>query len=214
MLVGAPANALFRYAYDLLDAGLLEQASLPVATAALVASALASAPACAVKTPAENVKQRLQTRAAGADDDDDDDAGADGRAAARSPLRRAGLYAGFQPQLAREVAFNAVQFTVHDSLVGGVASLGARAAWVDAASGGVAAAAAAVVTQPLDVIKTRQMAARRGAEGGLVLTGTAILRDEGARALFLGTAPRVALVGIGGAAYFWADRAMRVLLLR
>ena len=37
---------------------------------------------------------------------------------------------------------------------------------------------------------------------------------DGARALFLGTAPRVALVGIGGAAYFWADRAMRVLLLR
>ena len=93
-----------------------------------------------------------------------------------------------------------MQFTVHDSLVGGVASLGARAAWVDAASGGVAAAAAAVVTQPLDVIKTRQMAARRGAEGGLVLTGTAILREEGARALFLGTAPRVALVNTCGAA--------------
>ena len=87
---------------------------------------------------------------------------------------------------------------MHDSLVAPAAR---RAAWVDAASGGARRGRAAA-TRPLDVIKTRQMAARRGVEGGLVLTGTAILREEGARALFLDPPLSVASAALP----LWADR--------
>jgi solute carrier family 25 S-adenosylmethionine transporter 26 len=68
-----------------------------------------------------------------------------------------------------------------------------------AACGALAGAVAAAATTPLDVLKTRLMLAPHRARALSLLR--AIVRQEGARALFAGAVPRVLWIAAGGAIF-------------
>eukprot|EP00884_Botryococcus_braunii_P011475 jgi/Botrbrau1/20328/Bobra.0006s0010.1 len=107
------------------------------------------------------------------------------------------LWTGVGATLARDVPFSAIYWGLLEPLRG--AMLGDRrvhtapldAAAANLASGAIAGAAAAVVTTPLDVVKTR---AQLG-QGHPLPVWQALLqveREGGARALFAGVTPRAA----------------------
>jgi len=90
-------------------------------------------------------------------------------------------------------------------------------------STGISGMVAAVVTQPLDVVKTRLQTQNIGAEAdegkvrvyykGLRSTVSAILRDEGPSGLFRGTVPRL-LFAAPSAAMCWGTYEVTKALLR
>jgi hypothetical protein len=129
------------------------------------------------------------------------------RAIARAEGLR-GLYAGYVPCLLTDCTFSALQFVLYEQLK----PWAQRAQGRDPEAppdhrtalgcGAVAGAAAAALSNPLDVVTTRMMvqggssAAARDGAGGLRAAGAIdcarrLVRDEGVRALGRGVVPRV-----------------------
>jgi len=76
--------------------------------------------------------------------------------------------------------------------------------------GSLSGAVAAAATTPLDVLKTRLMLAKQKESALRILR--AIVREEGAGALFKGIGPRVIWISVGGAIFLGAwDLAKGVL---
>merc|ERR1712083_1064802 len=71
----------------------------------------------------------------------------------------AGFYAGFAATCYRSVPFALIQFPVYEELKRRMDRRAKHAWWTGGASGALAGGIAAVVTTPLDVIKTRIMLA-------------------------------------------------------
>lgn len=71
----------------------------------------------------------------------------------------------------------------------------------------LAAGSAALLTQPFDVVKTRQMVGRRS--GSIFGEIKSIFENEGISGLWLGAPQRVLLVGVGGGVYFWMHEVMQ-----
>jgi solute carrier family 25 protein 39/40 len=107
-----------------------------------------------------------------------------------------GLWRGLVPTLWRDVPFSCLYWLCYEHLKQRAVEThpeqrltGSGAFICGAAAGG----AAALVTTPLDVIKTRQqLAARTGTGGGTITTLQHVLRTEGLRGFFAGLAPRLA----------------------
>jgi len=84
----------------------------------------------------------------------------------------------------------------------------------------VAARVAAVLTQPVELVKTRLvtmenvvMGHGEGVDGRDILAmGQAVVREDGWRGLFVGPASRLPLVSIGGALYYGAADVVERLL--
>ncbi|SPO05298.1 related to PET8 protein [Cephalotrichum gorgonifer] len=181
----------------------------------MLAASLGEVAACSVRVPTEVIKQRAQ-------------AGQHASSAmalraildARAEIGLAGvwrqLYRGWGITVMREVPFTVIQFPLWEYLKERArARRGASAAASAAARGGkeedigalesafygsVSGAAAAGLTTPLDVLKTRVMLASntKPSVRGIL---TNILRDEGPKALFSGLGPRVAWISVGGAIF-------------
>ena len=126
-------------------------------------------------------------------------------AARASGLR--GLYVGFGATLALDVAVAAAQFTALD--------LGRRRLTENSALlGFVASAAGTVLTEPIDVVRTRLMAQLRRGGGGGRGRGTDFgyrslgdglakaVASEGYAALYRGLLPRLILKSLGGAIWY------------
>lgn len=119
-----------------------------------------------------------------------------------------GFYAGYGSTIARELPFDAIQFSLYEWLKRqwrerkGGADL---VLWENAVLGSVAGGCAAALTTPLDVVKTRLMTQAGVAEGhryaGVVDALTRIAREEGMVSLFAGIRPRVAWISLGGAIF-------------
>lgn len=162
-----------------------------------MAGAVATVASDAIMTPLDVVKQRMQLSVT------------DGSVAACVARVHAehgfgAFFAGFRTTLLMNVPFFAVHNTVYDAASavlrgvdfahGSRTADGRFSAACSAVAGGVAGAAAAAVTTPLDVVKTRlqtqgEVGARR--YGGMRDALLAVAREEGARGLARGMVPRV-----------------------
>jgi solute carrier family 25 protein 39/40 len=126
-----------------------------------------------------------------------------------------GLHRGVLPTLWRDVPFSAIYWFLYEQSLKSLAVRAKRSGWrsdsadrepflVYFAAGGVSGSAAAMITHPFDVVKTRrQMYLARVAQSSdamanypSTMTGImkAIVRDEGAVGLYKGLAPRLTKV--------------------
>lgn len=166
-----------------------------------LAAAVGDVAACLVRVPCEVVKQRLQVGYY-----------IDSRAALAGFARPALLYAGLGAQLARDVPYAAVEFVFYENLKAAAARRngeGRKLGRVESfLVGGASGAAAAIASNPLDVVKTRLMTQIR--VGGMVKyrgVGHALVtvaREEGAAAFAKGIAPRIVAKTLQSALFFAA----------
>ncbi|KAK1597556.1 mitochondrial carrier domain-containing protein [Colletotrichum navitas] len=182
----------------------------------MLAASLGEIAACAVRVPTEVVKQRAQAG----------QHGGSSLLAFRSilaqyntPAGLAGvwreLYRGWSITVLREVPFTIIQFPLWERLKrwgrerkqnkNWKLGPGARqteyevSAVESALYGSVAGAAAAGITTPLDVLKTRVMLSQQKERVGDVLK--TIYKEHGIRPFFAGIGPRVMWISIGGAIF-------------
>ncbi|KAF9878474.1 hypothetical protein CkaCkLH20_03966 [Colletotrichum karsti] len=181
----------------------------------MLAASLGEVAACAVRVPTEVVKQRAQAG----------QHGGSSAAALRGILGLYGtgagvagvwreLYRGWSITVLREVPFTIIQFPLWERLkrwgrerkqsknwkLGGAPQTEYEVSAVESALyGSVAGAAAAGITTPLDVLKTRVMLSKQKVSVGDVLRE--IYRDHGVRPFFAGIGPRVMWISIGGAIF-------------
>ncbi|KAI0010609.1 mitochondrial carrier [Xylariaceae sp. FL0662B] len=193
----------------------------------MVAASLGEVAACAVRVPTEVVKQRAQAGLHGGSS-----------AAALTAIvrlhRSVGLvgmwrelYRGWGITVMREVPFTVIQFPLWEALkawgrgrrkmYGGGGGGGGGAVVVDVSAaesalyGSIAGAAAAGITTPLDVLKTRVMLSKEKEKVFTVLRS--LLANHGIRPFFAGIGPRVMWISAGGAiflgSYQWAINALQ-----
>ncbi|KAL0940593.1 mitochondrial s-adenosylmethionine transporter [Colletotrichum truncatum] len=179
----------------------------------MLAASLGEIAACAIRVPTEVVKQRAQAG----------QHGGSSAAALRSILGQYSavglsgvwreLYRGWGITVLREVPFTIIQFPLWERLKRWGRERKQNKNWkLDAPQteyevsavesalyGSVAGAAAAGITTPLDVLKTRVMLSKEKAKVGDVLRG--IYREHGIRPFFAGVGPRVMWISIGGAIF-------------
>ncbi len=178
----------------------------------MLAASAGEVAACAVRVPTEVIKQRAQ--------------------AAQQPSSMAALrhilaqrrnigalgvwkemYRGWGITIMREVPFTAIQFPLWEGMKAWRRRKTDRKMVTSLESGlygSVAGAAAAGLTTPLDVLKTRMMLAREK-QAALPLFRS-IWKGEGPRAFVAGMGPRIMWISAGGAiflgSYEWACNTM------
>lgn len=179
-----------------------------------LAAGVADFAACLVRVPCERLKQRLQIGLYG-----------NVRDALVDVARRrelSVLYAGLNAQLARDIPYAAVEFVIYERLQGQNAGRGAegdgrRRAQKSFSVGAVSGAAAAFLSNPLDVVKTRLMTQGGGTAvryRGVVHALRTIAREEGPSAFCKGIAPRIAAKTLQSALFFAAYEGLRERFLR
>lgn len=236
VLTAIPANAAFFIVYNILDqlypcwyshTYLVHDTTTAIVTALppiqieipslsdydkiiqhIVVSTIATIPQNIIKIPGEVIKQRLQTRR-----------GVTMMQLIRDAVSTGGikaLYVGGEAQLLREIPYNVIQFTCYESLKDII--VGTSLALYDSASvaavlGLIASSIAALITQPIDVIKTKLMTSddsnnsnnSRGSSKSQSFVQCTIetVRNEGFSGLYVGLIPRLLLVASGGSIYFF-----------
>ncbi|XP_078434970.1 mitochondrial substrate carrier family protein [Wolffia australiana] len=128
-----------------------------------------------------------------------------------------GLYAGYSATLLRNLPAGILSYSSFEYLKGFVLGRTGRAALEPAESvacGALAGAISALLTTPLDVVKTRLMTQMHG-EGGKRITETVgqILTEEGWQGLFRGMGPRVLHSACFAAIGYFAFETARLSLL-
>ena len=188
--------------------------------AVLAAAAVGNTGASWLRVPYELVKQRLQ---AGMYE------GSAYRAVASiyADAGVFGFFRGVRSQIVRDVPYAMATLLAYEAARGyrkdartrtGVArglSEAAAAAlppplWEDMLVGGLAGGFGALVTNPMDVVKTRVMTSTTSR--GFVQTATLLLKEEGPRAFFKGTTPRLVHKVPANAVFFTMYEAFRVML--
>ncbi|ODA83919.1 hypothetical protein RJ55_02436 [Drechmeria coniospora] len=216
-LVGsAPGAAFFFCTYEASKGAL--GGLMPSALTHMAAASLGEVAACAVRVPTEVVKQRAQAGLHGGSS-----AAALKAILARYPSHGVAavwreLYRGWSITVFREVPFTVIQFPLWEAMKDWRRRRRADGDDVSAIEsalfGSVAGAAAAALTTPLDVLKTRVMLSKEKVSVGHVFRTLA--RDEGFRPFFAGIVPRVTWISIGGAiflgSYQWAVNTMKPMV--
>ncbi|KAI9506044.1 S-adenosylmethionine transporter [Coemansia spiralis] len=209
----SPGAALFFLTYEQVKAACERRVAPEYQPLVHMAAASAGeVAACLVRVPTEVLKQRLQ-----ANHHRSLAAAIRGTYAAEGLL---GFYRGYMTQVVREIPFTCIQFPVYEFLKKSYSSKQGRPikSWEAALCGSVAGGAAAALTTPLDVVKTRVMLSTKGVSShheysGVVSTLTRITREEGARALFSGVVPRTIWISVGGFVFLGSyEKAKEVLM--
>lgn len=219
-----PAAAVYMLTFQALKARLTRRLPRARNVAIALAAGLGDVAASLVRVPCEVLKQRLQVGVY------TDLAHALGHVSTRaSPLR---LYTGLSAQLARDVPYAAVEFVFYENLKAYVLRVRGRDAdrdghvqslqlqqtrlsrWQSFAVGGASGAAAAVVSNPMDVVKTRLMTQVRVAGAPVRYRGVAhalltVAREEGVGTFAKGIAPRIAAKTLQSAMFFAAYEALK-----
>jgi solute carrier family 25 S-adenosylmethionine transporter 26 len=203
-----PASALFMGVYEPLKRAVLAEGHSPL-VAQFTAATVAGTAASLVRVPTEVVKQRMQTGQF-----------TSAVAAVRSIVAkeglRHGLYAGYGSFMLRDLPFDAIEFVAYEQMKVAYRAVVQGRDLNPAETSGIGAAAGvatAVLTTPLDVIKTRLMtqgATRQYA--GVLDCARKLVAEEGAGALFKGVGPRMTWIGIGGGIFFPCLEAAKGLL--
>ncbi|KAM0282840.1 hypothetical protein ACHAQH_002844 [Verticillium albo-atrum] len=180
--------------------------ALPAPATHMLAASLGEIAACAVRVPTEVVKQRAQ-----AGHHPSSASALASILALRADRGLVGvwreLYRGWGITVMREVPFTIIQFPLWERLKAWgrarkqqagmeVSDVGAVES---ALYGSAAGAVAAGMTTPLDVLKTRVMLSEQKVRVADVLRS--VWREEGWRAFFAGTVPRITWISIGGAIF-------------
>lgn len=207
-LVGvAPEKSLKLLAYTACHAGLLEALAvphgvdLPFGWEALAGAAAGCAQSL-VACPLEAMKIPLQLAEGGAP--------RRSVAAVAAELGPAGLFRGLGVCFARDAATGALFFSCFAAAKHVLRQHGLPPFVLKLVAGALAGAPAALLTTPLDVVKTRMQApGAEAAEGGAVDAFRGALADGGPGALWVGAGERVARLspslGITLAIYEWLD---------
>jgi hypothetical protein len=247
LLVSVPSSGVFFTTYEGLKHVLgassgpthddsISKGVLPQPVVHALSSSIAQLANCAVVTPAEVLKQNAQMLA-----------GPGGNKRARTPsatimvlrqLKRqpTKLWRGYSALAARDLPFTALQFPALEWMKGVLLARREREAeggvgvferaWIAAVSAGVAGSAAAWVTTPFDVIKTRMMleagnakAEEAGASGrekrkSGFRVGKEVFQREGARGLFRGGLVRATLTILGNGLYMGCYEGAKLYLIR
>ncbi|KAF8922483.1 mitochondrial carrier [Mucidula mucida] len=109
------------------------------------------------------------------------------------------LWRGLGPTLWRDVPFSGFYWLSYESLKKGFARNGYQGAWIAFICGAASGTGSALLTSPMDVLKTRRQALVMSSSSG---SGSAttfgliqqIIRTEGGSALFAGIVPRIAKI--------------------
>ncbi|KAK7995226.1 mitochondrial carrier domain-containing protein [Apiospora arundinis] len=229
--------------------------SLPQPLVHSAASAFAEMASCVVLTPAEVIKQNAQMvqRQQGAPSSGGAISGSSSMKALRQLVGGAGtgrkLLSGYTAMVARNLPFTAIQFPIFEHVRALMWKKGQagkeevslwRTGWVTGTSAGLAGSFAAVVTTPMDVVKTRMMlmagdggeksqqkgenqqsvptetkqaAKARNARGGLAVARQ-VLRERGVPGLFRGAVLRAAWTAVGSGLYLGMYEVSKVWLTR
>lgn len=211
VLVGsAPGAAAFFAIYDTLK----KHSPLPPHYAPIthmISASIGEVAACLIRVPTEIVKTRMQTSTYGS-------AANSSFSAFQIVLRTQGvrgLYQGFGITVMREIPFTSLQFPLYEFLKHQLSIRTGRKplhAYEAAMCGSIAGGAAATITTPLDVLKTRVMLDLRTnsskSNAFLLERARGIYVREGVKALFAGVVPRTLWISAGGAVflgvYEWA----------
>jgi len=248
LLVSVPSSGVFFTTYEGLkyvlgaspagqDGG-GSKGMLPQAAVHALSSSIAQLANCAVVTPAEVLKQNAQMFA-GPGGNDKRKGASSATVMVLQQLRQqpTKLWRGYSALVARDLPFTALQFPAFEwmksvllarrekegrttaSREGGGGGVGVfERAWIAAVSAGVAGSAAAWVTTPFDVVKTRMMLEAGGKNGGGVKmnafrVGKEVLHQEGVRGLFRGGLIRAALTILGNGLYMGCYEAAKLYLM-
>ncbi|KAH7366885.1 mitochondrial carrier domain-containing protein [Plectosphaerella cucumerina] len=213
----SPGAALFFCTYERTKSLLRQQragASSPPSRAReaaehMLAGSLGEIAACSVRVPTEVVKQRAQAGQHSGSSAQALRSILSLRASAGFGAMWRELYRGWGITVMREVPFTIIQFPIWERLKAWGRARRARksgttvetevGAVESAAYGSLSGAIAAASTTPLDVLKTRIMLSEKKVRVGEVVKS--VLREEGWRAFFKGTVPRVTWISIGGAIF-------------
>eukprot|EP01017_Pseudomicrothorax_dubius_P022462 TRINITY_DN2431_c0_g1_i2.p1 TRINITY_DN2431_c0_g1~~TRINITY_DN2431_c0_g1_i2.p1 ORF type:complete len:281 (+),score=43.10 TRINITY_DN2431_c0_g1_i2:127-969(+) len=130
----------------------------------------------------------------------------------RAVYRVKGFYAGYFSTVLRDVPFGAIQFPIYEFLKTTSRKLyhkkddtkDSLPFWITSINGCIAASIAALVTTPLDVIKTRLMTQKSGYYKNVFDCASKIIREEGAKNLFKAWHIRVFCISSGGILFFTA----------
>jgi solute carrier family 25 S-adenosylmethionine transporter 26 len=204
-----PASAIFMGVYEPVKRTVKDCGGSDLA-AQFAAATLAGTAASLVRVPTEVVKQRMQMGEFGSA------TGAVRAILAKEGLRK-GLYAGYGSFLLRDLPFDAIEFIAYEQAKSAYKAMVQGRELNPAehsAIGAVAGVSTAVLTTPLDVIKTRLMT--QGAAGrykGIIDCCRTLVREEGAAALMKGVGPRVTWIGIGGSVFFTCLEASKKVFL-
>jgi len=125
-----------------------------------------------------------------------------------------GLFTGFLPTLLEDVPDMAVKFTVYESLRTLFVRLRGEQPRVveDLAMGGLAGAAAAAATTPLDVVKTRMMCSASSKPTILKAAKSVLAEGKGWQGFFTGMGPRALSNGLNSAVFFCFFEAIRRMI--
>ncbi|KAK0208304.1 mitochondrial carrier domain-containing protein [Desarmillaria ectypa] len=110
------------------------------------------------------------------------------------------LWRGLGPTLWRDVPFSGFYWFSYETLKKGFARQGQNNAWIAFLCGAVSGTGAALITSPMDVLKTRRQAlVMRAASDAPRVTSivgllSQIVRTEGPAALYTGITPRIAKI--------------------
>ncbi|CAJ2512666.1 Uu.00g007850.m01.CDS01 [Anthostomella pinea] len=201
------------------------------------ASAIAECASCLVLTPAEVIKQNAQMlqRSSG---------GSSSKSTSLQALRQLGrgggrrLLSGYSALVARNLPFTAIQFPIFEAMRARIWARrrsGAGEKWkpglletgvVTGTSAGLAGSFAALITTPMDVVKTRLMlgagdeqdvktetARRRRARGSLAIARE-VVAERGVPGLFRGALLRSVWTAVGSGLYLGMYEVAKVWLTR
>lgn len=219
---------------------------LPQPVVHSAASAVAEMASCVVLTPAEVVKQNAQMIS--------HRSGGEGRSTSMEALRQLGgsgagrrLLSGYTAMVARNLPFTAIQFPIFESLRSriwerrsgaGVDGAGygtrqkkslAETGIITGTSAGLAGSFAAVVTTPMDVVKTRMMLVQSDEEHSMgrnenrsnppqshgrtgLSVAREVIRERGITGLFRGSVLRAVWTAIGSGLYLGMYEVSKVWL--
>ncbi|KAF1825932.1 mitochondrial carrier protein-like protein, partial [Dissoconium aciculare CBS 342.82] len=201
---------------------------LPAPIVHAIASGTAELISCAILTPAEVIKQNAQV----VDNSSSDRARVN---ATMQTLRRfrsnpLALWRGYAALAGRNLPFTALQFPMFERIKEGIKGYrdekGLRthslfeSGWITAVSAGLGGSVAAVVTTPVDVIKTRIMlpvesaksAVRKSTRSTSLQIAREILQEHGVKGLFRGGALRAAWTMLGSGLYLGVYESGRLYL--
>ncbi|CAN8064101.1 unnamed protein product [Agarophyton chilense] len=205
-----PAAAIYMLTFQTLKKSLSRRFPARARDVVVASSAaLGDVAASLVRVPCEVLKQRLQVgiypNVAHAL-----------RASFSAPLPK--MYSGLSAQLARDVPYAAVEFVVYENLKERFKSDGRmvkRARSHSLIVGGVSGAIAAVISNPLDVVKTRLMTQTSTSAvryRGVAHALTTVASQEGLSAFAKGIAPRIAAKTLQSALFFAAYEQVKATL--
>jgi len=171
-LGSAPTNAVFFAVYEKTK----ECSSQPGIGSEIASACIAETISCLLRCPIENVKQNSQVN---------------GQSSVKNMshlFQNKTILKGYSALLAREIPFSVIQMPMWESLK--------SHGFSGALSGALSGVFAAVLTNPIDVIKTRIMTSEKS-----ISCVVCELKQDGFAKCFAGVLPRTVWMGLGG--FLW-----------